>query len=357
MSWRGVGTAAGEPSAGLPIQYQAMLGVINLQVSGQAEGDVRLTPPAVHALGDIVMYTLVKLTERASSNVVMQRRSILRLVPSEEYVESGEELEWKIRFNGGSIDAENFSIVALRHYPQEEVLVLFDIGDEDEDEFKNVTGWMKVEEARRGGLSDIIDEFSRLKESEQRNIFNRWLNRVRSKSQDNCEEHQQDPDQLTYIHVQWAVRTVFRGELGKHAVSEGTKAVTKFRDNGTDRNFTSGLRGLFGHVSKGAGSKTTGLCAPVATIGLDMMRISGRSVAPSAAVFTSAVVEYIVAELIELAEVAAKDLGTDITCRCLNLAIRGETMRYEHVLWLIAHLSLCDTVSWATRIMIYLFIC
>jgi len=116
---------------------------------------------------------------------------------------------------------------------------------------------------------------------------------------------------VTSREVQTAVRLIMPGELAKHAVSEGTKAATKF---------ASGEKG------SGSRSARSGLQFPVGRIHRWMKEsCKGNRVGASAPVYLAAVMEYIAAEILELAGNASKDLKVKrITPRHLQLAVRGD---------------------------------
>lgn len=115
--------------------------------------------------------------------------------------------------------------------------------------------------------------------------------------------------------VQSGVRLALPGELAKHAVAEGIKAVTKY--GSTD----AGVRGQ--PVSRG---RRAGLQFPVTRIETVMMELSTvRRKGAGAAVYLSAVLEYICAEILEISGNAARDAKKKrITPRHLKLAILND---------------------------------
>nr|2JSS_A Chain A, Chimera of Histone H2B.1 and Histone H2A.Z [Saccharomyces cerevisiae] len=111
--------------------------------------------------------------------------------------------------------------------------------------------------------------------------------------------------------IQTAVRLILPGELAKHAVSEGTRAVTKYSSS----------------TQAQSSSARAGLQFPVGRIKRYLKRhATGRTrVGSKAAIYLTAVLEYLTAEVLELAGNAAKDLKVKrITPRHLQLAIRGD---------------------------------
>jgi len=117
--------------------------------------------------------------------------------------------------------------------------------------------------------------------------------------------------------VQTAVRLIIPGELSKHSVSEGTKAVTKFNmsvEEGGEKR------------SKITKSTRSGLQFPVGRV-LRFMKggLYANRIGAGAPVYLAAVLEYLTAEVLELAGNAARDnKHVRITPRHVMMAIMND---------------------------------
>eukprot|EP01111_Echinosteliopsis_oligospora_P013553 TRINITY_DN4888_c0_g1_i1.p1 TRINITY_DN4888_c0_g1~~TRINITY_DN4888_c0_g1_i1.p1 ORF type:complete len:228 (-),score=35.01 TRINITY_DN4888_c0_g1_i1:109-792(-) len=95
--------------------------------------------------------------------------------------------------------------------------------------------------------------------------------------------------------IQTSVRLVFPGELAKHGVSEGTKAVVKYLTSRRDK----------GRRTKSAAA---GITFSVAKIHSKMKEaIKGKRLGESAPIYLAAVLEYLCAEVLDLAGRAAAE--------------------------------------------------
>jgi histone H2A len=125
------------------------------------------------------------------------------------------------------------------------------------------------------------------------------------------------PSVLAGRHIQAAVDDILPGEVAKHAKSELTKALIKYSgsEDGVSR-----ARRQIGNVS----CRRARACLqfPVDIVGGMLASFCGRIVCESAAIALAAVLEYLVAELEELAGNAARDhTKNSISPRHINLAI------------------------------------
>jgi histone H3/H4 len=127
---------------------------------------------------------------------------------------------------------------------------------------------------------------------------------------------------LSSREIQSAVRLVLPGELAKHAVAEGTKAVTKYTSNA---GMPKGGRGKSKKKPTSRSAKA-GLQFPVGRVHrhLKLGKYAGRT-SSGAPVYLAAVMEYVAAEVLELAGNAARDnKKSRIIPRHITLAVRND---------------------------------
>jgi histone H3/H4 len=119
---------------------------------------------------------------------------------------------------------------------------------------------------------------------------------------------------VTARDVQNAVRIAFPGELAKHAVSEGVKALNLYSNAGTDKNAPKKM------------AEKAGLVFSVSRVlNLATLESTASRKGKSGGVYLTAVVEYICAEILELAGNIARDRKrVRITTRHVKLAILGD---------------------------------
>jgi len=136
--------------------------------------------------------------------------------------------------------------------------------------------------------------------------------------------HKDKKKTLSSRMVQAAVRLVLPGELAKHAVSEGTKAVTKFitsEAGGRGRPITQQARaGLWFPPARAERFLRNAHCT-----GREYNGGLRGAIGSGSPVYLAAVLEYLSAEISELAGNCARDQRrTRITSRCLYIAMQND---------------------------------
>lgn len=121
--------------------------------------------------------------------------------------------------------------------------------------------------------------------------------------------------------IQTAVRSLLPGKLAKHAVSEGTKAVTKFVTS-----FPTSKEDIKKGEKKRTMASRSGLQFPPARAKNLLKEVSGgKNISKTAPVYLAAVMEYIAAEILELSGNAARDnKRSQLTVRHFHMAINGD---------------------------------
>lgn len=136
-------------------------------------------------------------------------------------------------------------------------------------------------------------------------------------TESSCDADELISDTLSSHEIQTAVRLILPGELAKHAVSEGTKAVTKFVWSREPS--SKSRKGLATY------SRQAGLVFPVALVRSLVSTSCGRQLSTSAAVYLTAVLEYMTAEVIELSgNVAMEDSAATMTNKHIALGISSD---------------------------------
>jgi len=135
-----------------------------------------------------------------------------------------------------------------------------------------------------------------------------------------------DKSTLTSREIQTAVRLILPGELAKHGVSEGTKAVTKFNSSNYGGGGGGGNGGRGGRgPRRNTKSARAGLTFPVGRVATMLKAHWKQPVGAGAPVYLSAVLEYLVAEILELGGNAARDnKKVRIIPRHIMLAVRND---------------------------------
>jgi histone H2A len=138
---------------------------------------------------------------------------------------------------------------------------------------------------------------------------------------------------ITSREIQNATRSFLPGELAKHAVSEGTKAVTKYNDYLGEKDDRQAVKKMaFGKIKGAKGKKSVqkhhraGLTFSSARC-RKYLKDSKIRVGEGAPIYLAAVLEYLCAEILELAGNVSRDnkaVTVTVTVRHIFLAISGD---------------------------------
>eukprot|EP00942_MAST-04A_sp_MAST-4A-sp1_P003570 g3570.t1 len=149
--------------------------------------------------------------------------------------------------------------------------------------------------------------------TEKKNGFDKFLKKMREVESDKFAY----PGNISDRDIQMAVRLCLPGEVAKHAVSEGTKSVTKFSIA------CGGIQSRSSYIQ--SRSSCAGLQFDVDQIGALMTQATSMVVTQKAACYLSAVMEYMSAEVLELSGNAARDLRSGwVTPRHIIFGVRGD---------------------------------
>jgi histone H2A len=119
--------------------------------------------------------------------------------------------------------------------------------------------------------------------------------------------------------IQGSIYLLLPGQLARHAVSEGTKAITKYST--TESGSVSSPKTI---------SKRSGLQFPAGSTVRHLKSCFGGRVQPAAGVYLAAVLEYITAEIVELAGNATRDHNrVRISNRHIGLGIMQDEELYK----------------------------
>ena len=130
------------------------------------------------------------------------------------------------------------------------------------------------------------------------------------------------PDRKTISSrdIQSAIRIILPGSLAKHAISEGTKAVTKYTSASSWSDYSPNKRS-----KKSSKAGKAGLQFPPSRIKTLMKNQTRQRIGDGAPVYLAAVLEYISAELLELSGNNARNRGkTRISAEDLAKAIEND---------------------------------
>lgn len=154
-------------------------------------------------------------------------------------------------------------------------------------------------------LKQVHPDFKISKESKEfvNDIILRFLNDFVPLSITMVEHNRQKT--LSSRDIQSAVRVLFVGQLAKHAVSEGTKAVVKFTSTPINKK------------KKITTAKKAGLQFPPSRVRSIIEKIipdykTDARISSVAPVYLTAVIEYLTAELLELSGNVARDANRSI---------------------------------------------
>ena len=230
---------------------------------------------AMYVMEDYNRHLLRSITEQAARLTIEKRCQLLA-----DYVQApGQALDQNLV----EVQAKDFVIVG-------EDGAKYLIYHKAEDPEDPAEGW-EAKHVVEQYLRPQLAEWESKNPTEKKNVFDEWLVQARDKwGEYECFDYY--PGQIIARDIQTAVRLCLPNELAKHAVNEGTRAVTSFTCRGNE------------NASR---SVASGLQYDVDQIGALMCQTTSMVVGQGAAVYLSAVMEYMTAEALELGGNAARE--------------------------------------------------
>ena len=273
----------------MPTVTDAGFGDAIYKVLKQVHPDEEISAKGMMVVDDLVAHMLHTLATAAGRNNDMHT-STFGGVPTRTYLDPSKAED--AGFDG-------VTVLQTRTKPSDQVLFTYTqaMGDS--------MWWEPRGEAVRVGLGPAVAAFEAQTPAEKEEDLLQIC-------KDSCE----GPEVLTSLNglssrdVQTAVRQLFPGELAKHAVSEGTKAVTKYVSRGVDIDGIDDDLKYGGKTAAEVGERinsAAGLQFPVLKVAQRMHGCTGKPPSTLAATYMAAVLEYLSAEMLELGGNVAKD--------------------------------------------------
>ena len=205
-----------------------------------------------------------------------------RCLPLVDYIEAPNK-------NANKVQAENFAI-----FGQDSGKYLVSCSEDPDGELEH--GWESKHIVEQY-LGPQMAEWETKEPSEKKKEFDEWLDKMRNGEGCSHGDEKYYPGEICARDIQTAVRLCMPGELAKHAVSQGTKAVNRYDEKSNDRSTACGLQ------------------FDVDQIGALVTQVTSKVVSEGAACYLTAVMEYMTAEALEVSGNASRALGVAGSCR------------------------------------------
>ena len=242
---------------------------------------------AMYVLEDYNRHLLCSITQIAA-----RLAGEKRCLPLVDYIQAPNK-------NANKVKAENFAI-----FGQDSGKYLVSCSEDPDGELEH--GWESKHIVEQY-LGPQMAEWETKEPSEKKKEFDEWLDKMRNGEGCSHGDEKYYPGEICARDIQTAVRLCMPGELAKHAVSQGTKAVNRYDEKSNDRSTACGLQ------------------FDVDQIGALVTQVTSKVVSEGAACYLTAVMEYMTAEALEVSGNAARALGSSwIMPRHIQLAIRKD---------------------------------